>query len=85
MRYACHFCFKMKFGIIEVIATGLKDSWPEIFKGREMWLKLAICMVEFLLGLTCVTRVSWVYELIPFWVNLDLVHPKYYIYNWLKR
>lgn len=48
----------MKFGVIEVIATGLKDSWPEIFKGREMWLKLAICMVEFLLGLTCVTRVS---------------------------
>ncbi|EDV22239.1 uncharacterized protein TRIADDRAFT_59280 [Trichoplax adhaerens] len=44
------------FGIVEVMATGLMDMWPKVLREREMWLKLAICMVELLLGLTCITR-----------------------------
>lgn len=43
----------------EVITTCLHDAFPEIFKSKRALLTLTTCSVLYLLGLPCVTGVSW--------------------------
>lgn len=42
----------------EVLTTCLFDAFPEIFKSRRALLTIGTCVIVFLLGLPCVTRVQ---------------------------
>ncbi|RDD46443.1 Sodium- and chloride-dependent GABA transporter 2 [Trichoplax sp. H2] len=45
-----------QFAMVEAISTGLTDFWPNLFASRRPYLILGLCIVEFLIGLTCITK-----------------------------
>uniref|UniRef100_A0A673KKW5 Sodium- and chloride-dependent neutral and basic amino acid transporter B(0+)-like n=1 Tax=Sinocyclocheilus rhinocerous TaxID=307959 RepID=A0A673KKW5_9TELE len=47
-----------QFAGIEVIATCLQDAYPKLLKSKRGIVTTAVCIVLFLLGLPCITRVG---------------------------
>ncbi|KAH9363274.1 hypothetical protein HPB48_006380 [Haemaphysalis longicornis] len=47
-----------EFALVEGVLTPLKDAFPAL-QGRLTLLAFAICLVEFLLGISMTTRVRW--------------------------
>lgn len=50
-------CFSSLFSSLEVIITSMVDAFPGI-QSRRAFLSFGTCLVVFLLGLPCVTRVN---------------------------
>ncbi|TPP60534.1 sodium-dependent proline transporter [Fasciola gigantica] len=50
-----------QFATLEAVTTGLNDQFPKLFRRRHVWLTLAVCSVEYLLGLILSTNAGFYY------------------------
>ncbi|VDP66640.1 unnamed protein product [Echinostoma caproni] len=50
-----------QFATLEAVTTGLTDQFPHLFRRKHVWLTLAVCVMEYLLGLILTTRAGFYY------------------------
>ncbi|XP_006811930.2 sodium- and chloride-dependent glycine transporter 1-like [Saccoglossus kowalevskii] len=60
-----------QFGLVEGIASGIMDSFPDLFRKQKTLLIICICSVSFLLGLPLVTKGGiYIFTLLDWYTGL---------------
>ena len=49
-----------QFGMFETMASSVVDLYPNYLRKNKFWYTIGVCLLEFLVGIVFVTRVSTV-------------------------